>query len=375
MRRYLLLPLLLAQACTLSDIQEGLDSVLGNPSHTDNRPGQAKIAQVVRQRNLVSDQEGQADFLDPQLVNAWGLAFNPTGPAWVSNNGTGLSSVFDPNGVLLLEVTVPPPAGGKPPSKPTGQVFNGDAEAFQSDRFIFVTEDGTISGWQPGFDGAAQRRVDNSGGHAVYKGVALAHSGQKPQLYAADFHNAKIDVFDANYAPVASCSAGFKDPDLPENFAPFNIFAAENVLFVAYAQQKLPDKEDDDAGPGRGVVDVFDPDGNLLERLITGDVLNSPWGMALAPSGFGQVPGRLLVGNFGDGHIAAYKLELQGLKLGATFEGFFGDQKGSPLVIDGLWAIAFPPAKGGFDPKDLYFTAGPNDEEHGLFGKLEVPWH
>jgi uncharacterized protein (TIGR03118 family) len=172
-------------------LENGLDAVFGHPSNTDGTQGQSvPIAQVVRQKNLVADLPDRAAQVDPNLVNAWGLAFNPSGPAWVSDNGTGLASVYDPNGTLLLTVTVPPPVGGQPPSAPTGQTFNGDSTTFMGDRFIIVTEDGTIAGWQPGCDGMAKLRVDNSESGAVYKVVALGQSGKKARLFAADFHNA-----------------------------------------------------------------------------------------------------------------------------------------------------------------------------------------
>jgi uncharacterized protein (TIGR03118 family) len=375
MGRYTVAPLVLALAsasCNFGDIEDGLDAVFGNQSHTDRNPKSPPIAEVVRQRNLVSDGGIAALHQDPNLVNAWGLAFNPNGPAWVSDAGTGFSSVYDPNGNLLLTVTVPTPTEGTPPSAPTGQVFNADASSFGGDRFIFVTEDGTISGWQPGFDGKAMLRVDNSATGAIYKGVALARTGKDARLFAADFHNAKVDVFDGHYAPDASCAGGFVDANLPANYAPFNIVAQNDMLFVSYALQKLPEKKDDEKGPGHGFVDLFDATGHLLERLISGGALNSPWGMAVAPIGFGQVPGRLLVGNFGDGRISVYKLALEGLRLGAAFEGFVGDAPTHALSIDGLWALGFPPNAGGFDPNALYFTAGPADETHGLFGRLEV---
>jgi uncharacterized protein (TIGR03118 family) len=378
MRRYTLVPLALALAsasCTFSDIEDGLDAVFGNTSHKDNRPGQSvPISQVVRQKNLVSDLPDVAQKQDPNLVNAWGLSFNPAGPAWVSAAETGVSEVYDANGSLLLTVTVPPPLEGTSPSAPTGQVFNPDVSAFAGDRFIFVTEDGTISGWQPGFEGNnAMLRVDNSATKAVYKGVALARTGKNERIYAADFHNGKVDVYDCDYKPVASCVGGFADPKLPPNYAPFNIFAAQDMLFVSFAVQELPDKEDDDPGAGHGLIDLFDLDGNFLQRLITGGVLNSPWGMALTPGSFGRIPGRLLVGNFGDGHISTFRFDLDGFKLAPVFEGFLGDFNGRPITIDGLWAIAFPPNAGGFDSQDLYFTAGPEDESHGLFGRLELP--
>jgi uncharacterized protein (TIGR03118 family) len=374
MRRYTLVPMALALAsasCTVSQLEDGLDAVFGIPKG-DNRPGQSPIAQTVRQKNLVSNQPRVAAYQDTNLVNAWGLAFNPSGPAWVSDNGTGLTTVYDPNGVLLLTVTIPPPKEGTPPSAPTGQVFNPDDNSFLHDKFIFVTEDGTISGWQPDFGKEAQLRVDNSSCNAIYKGVALASVGQSMRLYAADFHNNKIDVFNSDYKPEASCNGGFVDPKLPPNHAPFNIFAAQGLLFVSYAVQELPEKKDDDKGAGHGIVDLFDTDGNFIERLLTGGTLNSPWGMAVTPTGFGNIPGRFLVGNFGDGHISAFRVELDGLKLALAFEGFLGDIEGSPVTIDGLWSIAFPPNAGGFNPRDLYFTAGPNGEEDGLFGRLEL---
>jgi uncharacterized protein (TIGR03118 family) len=376
MNRYTLVPMALALAsasCTFSDIEDGLDAVFGIPNTDNGRPGQSlPVAQAVRQTNLVSDLPEVAQNQDKNLVNAWGLAFNPSGPAWVSDNGTGLTTVYDPNGVLLLTVTIPPPKEGTPPSAPTGQVFNPDEKSFGGDKFIFVTEDGTISGWQPKFDKEAMLRVDNSSCNAIYKGVALAKVGQSMRLYAADFHNNKIDVFNSDYKAEASCNGGFVDPKLPPNHAPFNIFAAQDMLFVSYAVQELPDKEDDDKGPGHGIVDVFDTDGNFLQRLLTGGVLNSPWGMAITPSVWGNAPGRFLVGNFGDGHVSVFRFGLDGLKLSATFEGFLGDDRGRALTIDGLWAIAFPPNAGGFNSQDLYFTAGPEDEEHGLFGRLEL---
>ena len=376
MRRYTLVPMALALAsasCTFKNLEDGLDAMFGIPNSDHMPPGQLPIAQTVKQRNLVSDQPNVAAYQDPNLVNAWGLAFNPSGPAWVSDNGTGLTTVYDPNGVLLLTVTIPSPTEGET-SAPTGQVFNPDsANSFKHDKFIFVTEDGTISGWQQGFDGTAKLRVDNSETNAVYKGVAIARDHGAARLFAADFHNGKVDIFDGNYSPVAPCDGGFVDKDLPANYAPFNIFASSDLLFVSYALQELPEKEDDVKGVGHGFIDLFDATGHLLERLASRDHLNSPWGMAIAPADFGQIPNRLLVGNFGDGLINVFDLSLGGLRLRADFQGFIGDDQGQALSIDGLWALAFPPAAGGFDSRHLYFTAGPNDENNGLFGRLELP--
>jgi uncharacterized protein (TIGR03118 family) len=354
-------------------LEDALGSLYGSSDQGADAGIPSTIAQVLEQRNLVSDQINAAANRDPNLVNAWGLAFNANGPAWVSDNGTGLASVYGPTGALLLTVTVPSPPGGQPPpSKPTGQVYNADTGVFSGDQFIFVTEDGTISGWQQGFDGAAKLRVDNSQTGAVYKGVAIARDQGAARLFAADFHNAEVDVFDSNFSAVG-CDGGFVDKDLPDNYAPFNIFAANDLLFVSFALQELPEKQDDAKGVGHGFIDLFDATGHLLERIASRDHLNSPWGMAIAPHDFGQIPDRLLVGNFGDGLINVFQLSLGGLRLRADFEGFIGDSLGTPLAIDGLWALAFPPDAGGFDPKNLYFTAGPNNEQNGLFGRLELP--
>jgi uncharacterized protein (TIGR03118 family) len=371
-------PLLLtlgSTGCSMQMLEDALGSLYGTSGQPTEDAGQpSAIVQVLEQRNLVSNQVNVAAHRDPNLVNAWGLAFNASGPAWVSDNGTGHASVYGPTGNVLLTVTVPPlPGGQPPPAKPTGQVFNADGGVFSGDRFIIVTEDGTISGWQQGFDGTAKLRVDNSKAGATYKGVAIAHDHTDARLYAADFHNAKIDMFDGNYCAVAPCEGGFVDSDLPANYAPFNIFAANDLLFVSYALQDLPDKEDDAKGVGHGFIDVFDATGHLLERLASGGHLNSPWGMAIAPAAFGQIPNRLLVGNFGDGLINVFQLSLGGLRLRADFEGFIGDATGQALTIDGLWALGFPPDAGDFNSHNLYFTAGPNEENDGLFGRLELP--
>jgi uncharacterized protein (TIGR03118 family) len=351
------------------------DPVSESASGADElRSGHARRAiEALKQTNLVSDQEGVAAQTDPDLVNAWGLAFAPVGRAWVSSNGKGLSAVYDDDGKPLLKVTIPTPKGTPPPSAPTGQIFSTLPDAFQHDVFIFVTEQGVIAGWQPSFSDItnAMLRVDSSSNGAIYKGVAMATSHDEPRLYAADFHNNRVDVFDAKYQPVSSCKS-FVDDELPADYAPFNIVAHENLLFVTYAKQDA-DKEDDVKGPGNGFVDVFDADGRLLERLISHGPLNAPWGIAFAPSDFGNASNKLLVGNFGDGRINAYDLSLCGAHLTASFAGPLGDRARRPLVIDGLWAIEFGPGAAGFEKNEIYFTAGPGDEEHGLFGELALP--
>jgi uncharacterized protein (TIGR03118 family) len=328
-----------------------------------------RVVQVVERTDIVSNQPG-AKAQDADLKNAWGLAFNPLGVAWVSANGSGLSEVYDANGNHVIPpVTIPPPNNGTPPSAPTGQVFNARGTGFLGDHFIFVTEDGTISGWQSGT--SAVLRVDHSADGAVYKGVTLATLWNgKQRLYAANFHDGTVDVYDEDYNPVHRPHA-FRDSKLPDGFAPFNVKQIEGLIFVTYAKQN-PAKHDDVKGPGNGFVNVFDVHGHLLSRLLKHGALNSPWGLALAPKGFGHLANRLLVGNFGDGMINVYELELESWRLEAEHEGVLGTDKHHPIIVDGLWAIEFGVDARGFSSTDLYFTAGPNGEADGVFGELEA---
>jgi uncharacterized protein (TIGR03118 family) len=334
--------------------------------------GHRAIEGTVTQENIVADQAGKANATDPVLKNAWGLAFNPAGPAWVSANGSGTSQVYDDSGKVLLSVTVPPPNGGMPPSAPTGQVFNRQASsAFMGDLFIFATEDGTIAGWQRSNAGAAVLRADNSASMAIYKGITIASpltALGRVQLYAADFHNNKIDVFDDQYMPVTSLG-NFTDPDLPAGFAPFNVRGVGPLLLVTYAKQDEA-AEDDVKGPGNGFVDVFSAEGFFLQRLISGGQLNSPWAMLFAPDSNDRASVDIAIGNFGDGKINIYNLSVKNLRVDARLEGALGDTSGKPLVIDGLWALEFGSGQSGFEADEIYFTAGPNDEANGLFGSL-----
>jgi uncharacterized protein (TIGR03118 family) len=321
------------------------------------------------QTNLVSDIPGLAAHTDSNLVNPWGIAFTPTSPFWISDNHTGLSTLYNGGGTPLgLVVTIPPPGGGSPPAAPTGAVFNGSSSSsFNHDLFLFATEDGTIAGWRGALGTTAELLVDNSGAVAVYKGIALGTNGSGDMLYAANFNAGTIDVFNSSFVPVTP-SGGFLDPTLPAGYAPFNIENIGGKLYVTYAQQDAA-KHDDVAGPGHGFVDVFDTDGNLMERLVSGGALNSPWGMALAPAGFGPFGNDLLIGNFGDGTINAFDPST------GTLLGTLEDGMGNPIVNKGLWGMQFGNNGPGFDPHALYFTAGiPGDglvEDHGLFGELK----
>ena len=334
----------------------------------------------VKQSNLVADQMGFARKTDPDLQNAWGLVFKGDS-AWIAANHTGTDREYSEDG-KLGEVIKMFQSDGKTPASPTGQVINPFPQAFKGDAIVTVSEDGDIFAVNPG-TAIADIRVNNEGG-AVYKGDAIATFRGCPRLFATDFLNRKIDAFEADYSP-ATLGGDFVDPELAkliedgttEMYAPFNITPIGDKLLVTFALQKGPDNEDDDAGPGRGFVDVFDTDGNYVQRLITRGNLNSPWGLALSREHAGDID--LIVGNFGDGRINVYGLSasLHGnRRLHADFEGLLGSRKGDPIVIEGLWAIGFGSGRGGFGADDLYFTAGPGNgeeiETHGLFGELDI---
>jgi uncharacterized protein (TIGR03118 family) len=322
------------------------------------------------QRNLVSDLPGVAQFMDPDLVNPWGMASSSMSPIWVSDNGTGLATLYNGAGVKQGLVVTILPAAGSPAgtvAAPTGQVFNPTSD-FAAARFIFATEDGTIST----FTGSTTtfRAVDNSFSGAIYKGLALAANASGNFLYAANFHSGNIDVFDKDFKP-ATLSGRFTDPSLPAGYAPFNIQEIGGKLYVTYAQQDAA-KEDDEPGPGNGFLDVFDTNGVLERRLVSRGPLNSPWGLALAPANFGELSNDLLVGNFGDGRINAFD-PTTGALLGPL-----DDPSGTPITIEGLWGLRFGNGGRGGAPNQLFFTAGiagpaPGEiEDHGLFGDLTI---
>ncbi len=332
-----------------------------------------------RQHNLVSDGFVPADHVDANLVNAWGLAFNPFGPVWVADNGTGVSTLYDGAGnARSLVVQIPGPGDGNDTGKPTGIVFNGSsgftvtrAGVSGASVFIFATEAGVIAGWAPTVDQThAILVVDNSASTgAIYKGLALSAGGDGSLLYAADFHNARIDVFDSAFQPVVLPAGAFTDRRIPRGFAPFGLQAINGNVYVSYAKQDA-DREDDVAGRGLGFVDVFDPNGQLIRRVASRGALNAPWGMALAPEGFGRFANHLLVGNFGDGRILAYDLDT------GELDGRLAAGDGKPLQIDGLWGLSFGNGFAGQPVNTLFFAAGPDDEQHGLYGRIDaVPRH
>ena len=345
-------------------------------------PGSVYAANAYLVHNLLSDIPG-ADKTDTALVNPWGIAFSATGPFWIGDNRTGLSTVYTVNAttglaISTLKVTIPLSARGGTTGAPTGVVapsFYGITTGFQvaagiNASFIFDSEDGTISAWANGADPTrAIVKVDKSGSNAVYKGLAMGLNGTTPLLYAANFGAGTIDVFDTTYAAV-TLPGGFKDASVPTGFAPFNIQNLGGKLYVTYAKQDNA-KADDVAGPGNGYVAVFDTAGTLLQHLISQAQLNSPWGLAIAPAAFGDFAGNLLVGNFGDGRINAFDATT------GKFNAALQDAKGTPITVTGLWALQVGNGGNGGDSSAIYFTAGIGGptgarEDHGLFGSIQA---
>jgi uncharacterized protein (TIGR03118 family) len=314
---------------------------------------------------LVSDLSGAAPTTDPNLVNGWGLARSATSPWWVADNGTDKSTLYtDAGAIVPLVVAVD---GG-----PTGAVFAGIVDNFlvATDTsptlgrasFIFASEDGQIRAWRAG--GTALVTAHGGPG-AIYKGLAIAEpTPGNPLLYAADFHNARVDVFNGAWQDVTMPGA-FDDPMLPAGYAPFGIQTIGSRIYVSYAKQDA-DATDEIAGRGRGFVDAYDLDGNLLARVAQHGQLNAPWGLALAPPSFGRFAGDLLVGNFGNGEINAYEETSAGFR----HRGTLREARAKKLVIDGLWALEFGNSGLNGSPDTLFFTAGPDEESHGLFGTI-----
>ena len=313
---------------------------------------------------LVTDDQAAnpARITDPGLLNAWGISMSGASPFWISSNGGGTSTLYRVNpltqAVTKVPLTVTIPGAGNP----TGQVFNTlGAGQFNGDAFLFVSEDGTVSGWRGSLGTTAEALGSLS---AIYKGAAYAAIGGNAYLYAADFSRGSIDVFKGN-AGAPSLTGSFVDPALPSGFSPFNVQALAGSLFVSYAQQN-PGSADEVDGAGLGFVDRFDLQGHLLGRVASGGALDAPWGMAIAPGSFGALAGTLLVGNFGDGHINAYDLASD------SWAGQLEGTDGQALAIDGLWGLSVGNNGGAGSSQDVYFTAGPGDESHGLFGVLQA---
>ncbi len=324
------------------------------------------IARNINADNLYKVTVLQTNETDPDLVNGWGITASSTSPWWVSDNGTMKSTLYNGAGVKLgLVVTIP--------GHPTGTVFNGSADfqvkvddttGFRASRFLFATDDGRIAGWN-GVGTAAIQAAETP--DAVYLGLAIGNNGAGNHLYAANFSGARIDVFDGAFG-AASLPGHFVDPGLPAGYSPFNIQAIDGVLYVAYAKQNA-DGDEEVAGEGFGYVSSFDLNGNFIARVASRGDLNAPWGLAQAPAGFGKFSGDLLVGNFGDGRIHAFKRTADGWEPHGVIKGT--DHR--PISIDGLWGIGFGNGGGAGPVTTLYFAAGPEDETEGAFGSIEAP--
>ncbi|HUL61229.1 MAG TPA: TIGR03118 family protein [Anaeromyxobacteraceae bacterium] len=345
-------------------------------------------------RDLVSDGFLPAEQPpDADLVNAWGLAALPTSPWWIADNGTALSTLYDGDGEKQALRVAIPGAGGAP-AAPTGLVANTTTDfvimmgpTTAPARFMFASEDGTLSAWTLTTPPSttAVGVIDNSASGAVYKGLSLASTAAGSRLYATNFHEGVVEVFDGAFAPVPSPGA-FMDPAIPAGFAPFGILAAGGVVYVTYAKQDA-DRHDDVQGPHLGFVDAYATDGTLLHRVASRGKLDAPWGLAVAPADFGPHSGRLLVGNFGDGHIVSYALHgdrgdgrrdrIDMAERGRDDDddgggaGRYLTARGGRVTIDGLWALAFGNGARAGPTNALFFTAGPGDEAHGLFGRID----
>lgn len=329
------------------------------------------------QTNIVSDVTGTAHVTDPKLINPWGIVAGPGTPFWIADNNAGVSTLYTGTGTSLAgapaSVAIPAPAGSavNAAGAPTGVVFNGSPDftvhqgiASGPSLFVFATEDGTIAGWSPMANPAsAIIAADNSAQGAVYKGLAIATDGSQAKLFAANFRENTIDVFDSSFQRINKAGS-FSDSMIPAGFAPFNVANLGGKLYVTYAKQNDA-KHDDVAGAGNGYVDIYELNGTLVKRLISGGRLDSPWGLVLAPTGFGKFGNDLLVGNFGDGKINAFD------PTSGKFRGSLDDQRGNALQIEGLWGLAFGNGANTGGPNTLFFTAGIGGEKHGLVGSLQ----
>ena len=321
---------------------------------------------------VVSNGSVPAPHADSNLRNGWGVAFNPNGFVWVADEGSNTSTLYDGNGVVQsLVVSIPPGTNGV--AGPTGIVFNGSADftvtsggATGAAPFVFASESGTISGWSPSVLATSSViAYDDAAGGAVYKGLTLASVNGQQFLYATDFKNNKVDVFDKNFAKTTLPGGQFKDPALPAGYAPFGIQVVGTKIYVTFALQAAGGKVQTN-GAGNGAVDVFDTSGNLLKQLVVGTNLNSPWGIALAPANFGTLSNDILIGNFGDGTVNAYDPNT------STFIGKLKHADGSTLALPGIWGMAFGNGKSAQPTNTLFYASGPSGKTTGAYGRIDL---
>ena len=363
--------------CAFLAIATGLPLLAAAPARADDQQT------VYVRTDLVSNTQNLVQPKDPNLQNAWGVANSPGGPLWVADNGDGLSTLYDGNGVKSgLTVTIPLPPGrvAPPAAAPTGLVWNPTSgfpitvgATTVPATFIFDSEDGTITAWNPAVDpivagqSMATIIINNSTKGAVYKGLAFGTNKHGNFLFATNFAAGTVEVYDKTFAP-ATLDGNFSDPNIPAGFAPFGIARIDNNLYVTYAKQNAQ-KNDVVPGAGLGFVNVFSTDGVLIKRFASGGMLNAPWGVARATQNFGQFSGAILIGNFGQGgNFSSWINAFDGGNENDVL-GSLRDATGKPIAIDGPWSLVF----GTFlnsDADTLYFTAGPNQQTNGLFGKI-----
>jgi len=352
----LALSLILMQSCKKESVSDPQLTVAGKDPKT--------LKDFIQVNLVGNNAEYNPARIDPLLVNAWGIAISSFGTVWISAEATGVSTVYDKNGNQALPAVTIPSPGSATGGHPTGQVFNSGAGFKLPNgnpaRFIFAGADGVISAWNGG--SAAVAMINDPG--EAYLGITIANNGADKFLYVANFSENEIEVYDTSWNEV---DMDFEDPNLPSGYAPFNIQNVDGQLFVMYA--KVGADGEEEKGPGNGYVDIYNPDGSLMKRFVSRGQLNAPWGVAKAPATFwgdeGQ-PGRILIGNFGDGRINAYSAN-------GDFVGQLR-KSGQPIIIEGLWGITFPPVTAtAINPNWLYFAAGPDDEEEGLFGYITRP--
>jgi uncharacterized protein (TIGR03118 family) len=314
---------------------------------------------------LVSDNGVPGTITDPNLVNSWGLTAGPSTPWWVADNGTNVSTLYNAMGPISIVPLVVDVGDA-----PTGTVFNGTTGFKLANgnpaAFLFDSEAGVISGWNGG--PASQTIVDMSTQGSVFKGLAIAATSSGPRLFAADFGRSQVDVFDAQGHLVPQAFFQFRDFSIPRQFAPFGIQTIGSRVYVTYAERQAG-SHDEAHGAGLGYVDAYDANtGFLVSKIAVRGDLNAPWGIAQAPATFGAAAGDILVGNFGDGTIHAYRPN----GFFATPEGSLNLPNGNPITIDGLWALEFGNGNKAGPTDSLFFTAGPNDENDGLFGFIRA---
>jgi uncharacterized protein (TIGR03118 family) len=380
----------LGMVCVLSVAACGGGSGSGSGGSSVSQANPPPAATGFTDTALVSDSStvvATALTIDAKLQNPWGVAVAPGLPFWISDNNSNLSTLYSGIGAIETQtitgspnigIAIPPSAAGVQ-ANPTGQVYNGSggfliptSNGQESALFIFDGEGGTIAAWANDSGAAAVTAYDDGvvsgANHAVYKGLAIGTVGGATYLYATDLHNSKVDVFDTDFTKPAAMQGKFVDPNIPAGFVPFGITALNGNLYVTFAKQDAA-MHDETTGAGLGYVDIFDFSGNLISQFASAGSLNAPWGIAIAPAGFGSLQGDVLVGNFGDGTINIFSPNGTAL---ANFEGPLMSSNGQPITFPGLWTLVFGNGDADKPLTTLFYTAGFADQTDGVFGGITV---